>query len=281
MNPHTSSNLDFGSVRSKGEPSPKPAPRRPSARSLTQLQAFAGRSQRKSGVALPIPFVRDENSDAGPMLARVLRGDPKDNGTRGGRGGEVRLKLLLSMHCIAVKKPYDVTRAPMSWAQMLDLPKDSTNGARRIRDAMDWLEAHRLIRVESTRGTVPKCFLLSPIGDGKEYSRPTPAQRYILVPTAFWQNGWIVALSGTALAMWLVLADLQGGREDHDVWVTPAEARSRYRLSQDTFAKGITEVSDHDLVTVRRVPQGAEEWQHNRIRNSYRLHIDGLGQQPR
>lgn len=100
------------------------------------------------------------------------------------------------------------------------------------------------------------------------------------MPTAFWQNGWIVALSGTALAMWLILAELQGGRDGQDVWVPPAEARARYRLSQDTFSKGITELAGHRLVTVRRVPLGTEEWQHNRVRNAYRLQLDRLDQPP-
>ena len=57
-----------------------------------------------------------------------------------------------------------------------------------------------------------------------------------------WQNGWIVTLSGTAMAMWMVLADMQGGREDKDVWVQPDEARERYGLSEDTFTKGISEL---------------------------------------
>jgi len=57
--------------------------------------------------------------------------------------------------------------------------------------------------------------------------------------------------------MWLVLKELQGGREDRPVWVPPAEARKRYRLSQDPFTKGIQELEAHQLVTVTKVPQGA------------------------
>lgn len=220
---------------------------------------------------LPVGFVRDENSEEDPPLARILRG---------GRGGEVRLKLLLSMHLLGTKSPHDVPGSPSSWALTLALPDAMKNGARRVRDAMCWLDEHRFIRIEQTRGKEPTCFLLHPLGDGRDYVRPTPAERYIRVPAAMWHNGWIVTLSGTALAMWLVLAEMQGGREDQDVWVPPAEARERYGLSEDTFTKGISELELHGLVTVTKRPQGDEEWLYNRLRNGYRLHGGRLNEAP-
>ena len=216
---------------------------------------------RRSSVPLPGSFVRDEASDEDPPLARILRG---------GRGGEVRLKVLLTMHLQGARDPYDVPGVPGYWAVHLGLADE--NGFRRVRDAMNWLSENRFIRLERTRGKEPKCFLLSPLGDGQPYSRPTPALRYIRVPTAMWHNGWIVTLSGTALAMWLILAEMQGGRESQDVWVQPNEARERYALSDDTFTKGISELERHDLVRVSKQPQGAAEAHYNRLRNAYYLY---------
>lgn len=147
---------------------------------------------------------------------------------------------------------------------------------------MGWFEAHDhdLVCIESTRGKPPTCILRSPLGDYEAYSRPMPRPGYVQVPLAFWLNGWLVTLSGTALAMWMVLRDMQRGRGERDVWVPPDVARARYRLSPDTFSKGVSELAAHKLVTVRRVPQGAQEWQNNRVRNSYHLHAEQLEQRP-
>src|SRR5207245_6528377 len=141
----------------------------------------------------------------------------------------VRLKLLLSMHLVAAGGEHDVTRSPVSWAQMLGLRDPESNGARRIRDATTWLERQHLIRVERSRGKVPKCFLMSPLGDGQAYSRPSLGGRYVKVPVGLWHNGWIVTLTGTAIAMWLIIAELQGGRSGpEEVWVAPPEERERH-----------------------------------------------------
>lgn len=44
------------------------------------------------------------------------------------------------------------------------------------------------------------------------------------------------------------------------MWVTPADARERYRLSEDTFTNGINELEGHWLVKVTKRPQGADVW---------------------
>jgi hypothetical protein len=233
-----------------------------SAEALALLASFVGRS-RRTNVGLAIGFVRDEHTPEGPTLARLLPG---------GRGGEVRLKLLLSMHLIAVAGDHDVTRAPASWARMLDLPGPAGNGARRVRDAIEWLADRQLIRVEPDRVRGPRVYLLSPLGDGQPYTRPNPGEGYINMPVAFWQNGWIVTLSQAALAMWLVVADLEGRHpKASGVWVAPDEARARYRLSEDTFTKGIRELESHHLVEVAKRPLGGEDWYYDRLRNTYRL----------
>ena len=264
VDPGTPVSRHIGSTRRKGRDL-RPAP---ATSVLMRLQRLVERSRRTS-VPLPVAFVRDTTADDGPPLARLLRG---------GRGGEVRLKLLLSMHLLGVRHPHHVPGSPSSWAQTLGLDDPLGNGARRVRDATSWLAAQQFVRVEKTAGREPECVLLSPLGTGGEYERPSP--RYIRVPATVWQNGWIVTLSGTALAMWLVLAEMQGGREDQDVWVQPDEARERYGLSEDTFTTGISELERHGLVKVTKQPQGADEWYYNRLRNAYRLHGGRLNDLP-
>lgn len=247
--------------------------RAPSPTALNRLQYFAERSKRQAAT-FPVGFVRDEVSEAGPMLAQLVKG---------GRGGEVRLKLLVSMHLIAGGgKRDDVTRSPVSWAQMLDLPEPETNGARRVRDGCAWLEDHQLIVMEHHRGKEPTVFLRSALGDGGPYARQAGGggSRYIRVPVSFWHHGWIVTLSGTALAMWLVLAEMQGGREKEKVWVSPPDARQRYRLSEETFAKGVWELAEHNLVSITKEPQGAAQWLYNRYRNGYQLDFGRLEERP-
>jgi hypothetical protein len=205
--------------------------RLPSATSKTMLQSLVTRSKR-SVVPFELGFVRrsvDEASLPPPPLARMLRG---------GRGGEVRLKLYMSIQLIAVSHPYNVTRSASSWAALLSLPDRGVNGARRVNDAIRWLEQHQLIRVERRRGGPPEVINLRQLGTGDPYVRPPPRAGYINVPVSFWKNGWIVTLSPAAIAMWLITNEMQHGRNSpDDVWVSPLIAKERYDLSDDTRTK--------------------------------------------
>jgi len=184
------------------------------------------------------------------------------------------------MHLIAVASPYNVTRRASSWASLLHLPDPTTNGARRVNDAIDWLECHKLIHTVRRRGGPPEVFLLSELGTGGTYSRPGPARPYINVPVPFWRSGWIVNLSAPAIAMWLITKEMQGGRKfPEDVWVPPVIARERYDLSDDTRTKGTRELQKHGLLTIGRTTQGLE-WTWDRQRNTYWLNLDRLKDQP-
>src|SRR6266849_395513 len=94
----------------------------PSDETLRMLRWLAGRSKRSTGVQLAKSFVRrKETSDPPPPLALLLRG---------GQGGEVRLKLYLTMSLLAVSAPYDIKPIPArSWAEALGLDDPERNGA--------------------------------------------------------------------------------------------------------------------------------------------------------
>jgi hypothetical protein len=157
---------------------------------------------------------------------------------------------------------------------MLGLPNADRNGARRVNDAIDWLAEHKFIVSERRRGSPGGLQLLSQIGDGGPYKQAYGTERYISVPLGVWQYGWIVRLSGTALALLIILLDMQGGRAVPP-WISPAQARKRYDLSADTWTKGVHELVNHGLVSVTRRPL-AGPFDYRRLRNAYQINEEEL-----
>jgi hypothetical protein len=231
-------------------------------------QAVA-KSKRSTGVQFAPHFVRDDAQQAAPPLARMLRG---------GRGGAVRLKLYLTMTLIAVRAPHEIK--PLNgraWAELLDLPDPAGNGARRVADALTVLQTMRLIEVTRRAGHAPDVQLRSSDGRGKRYS--WQGKRYISLPLHFWEEGWIHRLSGTAVALLLVLLDLQGGRSSSDPPYLIGSQRGRYALSDDTWTRATAELVREGLLTVSRVPQG-QDFDYRRLRNTYWLSTAGLATPP-
>jgi hypothetical protein len=241
----------------------------PESRSAYLLRRAVERSQRSTGVQLPIRFFRD-TAQHDPPLARMLRG---------GRGGTVRLKLYLSVCLIATSAPYriDTPIPARAWAEMLDLPDPESKGARRIADALSWLEQNEFVELVRRGGAPPTIGLRSATGRGRPFVRPV--KRYVSVPLGLWRLGWINALSGRALAVLLALIDLQGGRDPRRPPSMNAQERERYGFSQDTWTRGERELKERGLLAVARSPQGADfDWR--RMRNTYWVDIDRLTRDP-
>jgi hypothetical protein len=242
----------------------------PNAESARLLGLAVSKSRRYDAVPLPIAFIRSEDTSIPPPLARLLRG---------GRGGEVRLKLYLCICLRATQAPYDIRRAgpSRSWAQMLALPDPERNGARRIADALNWLDQAKLIKLQR-RGGSPAIQLLSVTGDGGGYQ--PRGERWVSLPLGLWTEQWITSLSGSALALLLVLLELQGGRK------SPAEApwasgdqKARYGLSEATWTRATKELRAQGLLTVRRITQGQDfDWR--RMRHTYWVTIQRLDSPP-
>ncbi|MFE2246668.1 hypothetical protein [Streptomyces lavendulae] len=239
-----------------------------------QAQARAGGAK---SAAVRYLFIGRSGADAAPPpLARLLRGS-------GGRGGAARLTLYLSMLWLARNEDRPVFQYPaLAWAQLLGYEDPEGPGARRVQESLRWLDEEAFVRLQRKRGVSSLVHLLSDAGTGRAYIAPGPAVKradrgqrddhlYVQVPAGLWTNGWITALSGAAIAMYLILLNEQRG-EEKTVWISPSMGRDRYDLSDETRRRGLNELVERGLVSVAKRPlhQGLFE-DHYRSRNVYDL----------
>jgi hypothetical protein len=185
---------------------------------------------------------------------------------------------------------HEVAFPARAWAELLDLSDPGGAGQRRVRDALTWLEDARLIAIERNPGRPPTVSLRREDGSGKPYVAPLRAPKSkktgklarqnwsVLLPAAFWTNGWALALPTAALALLLVMLDLE--RSDGEpAWIAPELAQERFGLSEDTWTRGVRELEAHGLLRIRRQPVGASlSWK--RVRNNYKLRLSRLNSEP-
>jgi hypothetical protein len=246
---------------------PTPATNAANALSDTTLTKVVERSKRWSGLQLPPSFVRDPKA-FDPPLAKMLRG---------GHGGEVRLKLFLTMALLAGEAPHTIRPiSARTWATALGLSDPEKNGARRIADALRWLadEQHPLVKLERVSGAPPTVQLLSASGSGKVWTRPT--QPYVTLPIAYWTQRWIWTMSGSATALLLILLDEHGRLKGKPATFSGDDRKLR-GLSDDTWSRATSELKKHGLLDIGRATDGEElDWR--RVRNSYLVHKERLSE---
>jgi hypothetical protein len=241
---------------------------------------------RVASAAVRYRFIaRTDPAAAAPPLARILRGS-------GGRGGAVRLKLYLSLLWLARGRTDPVFAYPaQQLAGLIGLPSPAGAGARRINESLSWLEEAGFVRLDRRPGDAARVHLLDDAGSGKKYVEPGPLMNrkskrpapnreqhyYVRLPKEFWTEGWIAALSGAAIAMYLVVLHEERGREGHRVWIAPSVGTAVYDISAETRGKGLRELVDLDLLDLEhdRVTPGSFDERY-RARNVYRLVGNGL-----
>lgn len=271
--------VEVTSPEGDGGAAAPPALRTPSPEALKVAALIKDRLGRRVSAPVRIAFIgaHGDDREAGtvPPLARILRG---------GRGGEVRVKLELTFLWFAVNPPHDLTYPARAWALLLDLDDPETGGTRRVRQAINALNAADLIAVATRPGQPSRITLLDEGGRGVAYvppgqafakARNTPDEwrhRYIQLPDAFWTNGWITVLSGAAVAMLLVLFAERGSKPaTQDLWFSPKRAVQLYGLSEDTRAKGLRELRAAGLVSARKRSASRDALDFRRLRNTYRI----------
>lgn len=236
---------------------------RPPQEAIDLLEKAVKRSQRSSSVRLPQQFARDRtNKVAEPPLAKLMQG-----------GGEMRLKVLLTTLMMATRAPHSTKISSKDLAAMLNLPDPDNAGARRVNKAFSDLVAADLVRRDRKPGYVPESMVLNPAGGGKKWNDLKLPKPYITLPPDLWRRGWILVLSGRALALLIILRELTSGRPNNTAWADGIRKR-QYGLSDDTWTKGTKELRKAGLLDVDEVvyPSHGEP----RRRNVYTLHLDRI-----
>ena len=217
-------------------------------------------------------FTRPVHPGRRTTLARLLGS---------GRGGEVRLKVYLTLLWLVSAQPEANAAIPVrDWIQLLGLPSSEAS-SRRVRDAMSWLDQNRFIRTERLAGPL-RIYLLAEDGSGLPYRHPSELhQHYVQIPRDLWIRGWIASLSGAGLAVLLILLDTRPyGEPDQRVWLSPRILRDRYSVSQETWTKGSRQLEEYGLIYVLKVPVDEEKYGLVWRRNAYYVHEERLAFPP-
>ncbi len=248
--------------------------------SIAVAVTLAERIERKAAPVRQRFVMRLSPEAEPPPLAQLLRG---------GRGGEVKLKVYLSLLWAAVADPYDVSLPGRVWAQLIGLPDPAGRGAHRVNGAFRTLVGNQLLRAESRPGLPSRFYLLEETGSGRAYLPPGGRlvalknagedfsdHIYLQVPAALWTHGWIACLGGPGLAMLLVLIAQAGGRDPEDLWFSPGVADQRFHLSAETRKRGLDQLVELGLATVGRRPVARSVLDSTRLRNTYTLKLGRL-----
>ncbi|TCC32043.1 hypothetical protein [Kribbella speibonae] len=259
-------------------------PREPSELALWTASQLAYRIKNR-----PNTPVRRSFTELTPGINSGLKVPPLAQLIRGGRGGSVRLRLLLALLWIAAAPPYEVRMPARAWAQLLDLPDPAGKGARRVADATRWLQQRSLIEVVPNEGGSNTLRILNEAGNEQPYEPPGAAYQrlrddpaaagkhlYVRLPSTLWTYGWMAVLSPAAIAM-LIILYVQLGRSgtagtSGAVWISPSYAKESFKLSDETRARGLRELEVAGLVTVqRRELDASNVLAERRFRNVYRI----------
>lgn len=247
-----------------------------SERDLTRL---IERSKRSTGLRLPAAFARGPVGSREPAPLSGLLGR--------GRGGEVRLKLYLTMALLAGStktkggKAHTISDVSSpTWARLLALPDPSSQGARRISDAQNQLADLKLIRVDRRQGRVPTITLLHAAGTGKAFAEPgTP---YLRIPLELWERRWIWTLNGKELAVLVALIDLCYGKgRTGRPGPQPLSAvdDTYYGMSEDTWRLASQSLESVGLLSTDIEPVRMD-LETTRPRKRYDLHLERLSAPP-
>lgn len=241
-------------------------------RGQATLDRLVSKSGRRSGIQLPHTFARGDERTLSPLAQLV----------RGGRGGDVRLKLYLTLVLVAGSEHTHPRHGKHSvvgisgrrWAEALDLPDPEVRGARRIADAQNSLAELGLISLERRPGDSPFIRLLSPNGTGAAFTRPTAP--YLTVPLELWSKGWIRVMGAVELAIFLALHDYFDGRPRQ--WI-PKSDRDLYGLSADSWRIGAKSLEARGLLKTGEVTDGPELATPRR-RKTFELLQNGIERDP-
>ena len=235
---------------------------------VREIDAAVKRARRKESVQFSRRLVEDRGDGSDSPLAVLLRGNPG----RGGRSGEMRLKLYLMLAMMATRAPHKLDPRPAyRYAQLIGLPDPRGGGARRVAQALTWLDGNGFIMREAVRRGVPP-------GITVNYMRSASESVYVSVPISLWRRGWITCLPGRALAILILLRWETRGKE-RSTSLT-GRRKAEIGLSADTWARGVRDLDGFRLVSAYEIVDSAG-FQQARRRMEYKLDMAALDTDPR
>lgn len=214
--------------------------------------------RKRAGAPIRRGFIeRTDDNDHSP-LGQLLSGTNAPRGG-GGRGGRLRIALLVTLIWQLAKSPHTTTRPARYWAELLELDDPETAGARSIRNALHELERRGFIRSEGRGpGLTPTIVLLDETLQKTDYKLPylqaqdegaSGKTSYFRIPESFWAKHLTSSLSGAGLAMYLIAMARAGWGDDHSFWLSPKYFRDTYGLGDSTRKKGLKELVELGVLT--------------------------------
>lgn len=174
---------------------------------------------------------------------------------------------------IAAGHPHDTEFPAYVWSRLLDVdPEDPDGrGARRVAEAITWLDRQKLVLAERQPGRQSKVWLRREDASGDSYSIPgAVGERYVQLEPQLWTKGWMCVLSGRALGLLLLIKEFRRGDEGATEFFIAPSIKRAYGLSDDTWTRASRELEEAGLVDLGRRPVGRGLDQ-RRWRNVYRF----------
>lgn len=214
---------------------------------------------------------RPQGSTELTPLASLLR----TTGQAGGKGGGLRLSLLMSLIWVTARAPYTTSRVAPYWAELLGRDDPQETGARAIRDALHDLADRGFIQLRSAgpRLEISLCNESKPeTADGapNPYVAPYGLEQYIPVPRTFWTRNLAGELSGAGVAMYLCALALTTS-DDPEFFIAGSFFDDRFGISRSSRKRGLAELAERGVLTYT-VESYNDLLTHRRVRrNIYRV----------
>lgn len=214
-------------------------------------------SRKGAGAPVRRGFIERAEGAQSP-LSLLLSGTNASRGG-GGRGGRLRVALVLTLLWQLAKSPHTTIRPARYWADLLQLDDPERAGSRAIRSTLLEIERRGFIRTEDRGpGKVPEIILCDETLRGIDYKLPflqaieegnAGATSYFRVPESFWSTGLCAKLSGAGIAMYLIAMSRAGWGNAPSFWLSPSRFGEEYGLGDSTRKKGLKELVEHGVVT--------------------------------
>ena len=184
-------------------------------------------------------------------LASLLR----TQNAAGGRGGALRITLLMTLIWVNASPPYSTSRVAAFWAELLGRDDPRGEGARAVRDALHELADREFIELRSS-GSKTMITLrnestpTSDEGTPIPYEPPYRKEAYLPVPRSFWAEGLAGELSGAGVSMYLCALALTRN-DDPEFFISANHFDDRYGISRSSRKRGLAELAEHGVLTIR------------------------------